>query len=200
MPRSARESGRRGSDRKRRRSRCQNSCGGATIDFGARNFFYVPNACVKAYLPPSTGRVLPDGLPFEDVFVQKYRYRFPAPINAISLAVSWNIQEEKENPNDLTRYIISVERDVGCKFVSVVKFQVPVSKVPIDDCTHVERSQFMGVTRPFRVKVCVGDSLFVSVTKTLGENCPVQCGPPVQAESQTHVSNLAAALVSLYLF
>lgn len=198
MPRSAKESGRRGLDPKRRRSRCQKSCGGATIEFGARDFSLVPSACVKAYLQSTTALPIAYATSFEGAFRQKYYYRSPAPINATSLAVSWNIQEK--NPNDLTRYIISVERDAGCKFVSVVKFQVPVSKVPIDDCTHVEKSQFMGVTRPFRVKVCVGDSLFVSVTKTLGENCPVQCGLPVQAESQTPVSDLAVAIVSLYLF
>lgn len=151
---------------------------------------------MKAYLKTPNLDAVPYAVPFKDLSASN---TYPAPINATSIAVTWNLQENPNGQNDLTRYLISIERKVGCKFSPIVKFQVPVSQVPVDDCAVNEKSKLRGVTKPFRVKVCAGDELCVSVTKTLGEICPVGCGVTVEVD-QSQVSNLDVALVSLYLF
>jgi hypothetical protein len=98
-----------------------------------------------------------------------------APIDATSLTVAWTFNQDFETSN-LTRCIISVEREAGCKLVPIVKFQLPVSLVPQNDCECAERLVSEGVTQSFRVQICAGDLIFVSGTRFLAENCPVQCG------------------------
>lgn len=123
-----------------------------------------------------------------------------SPIDADSVVVTWSIDDiiGFEYQNDLTRYTITVERNNGCTFVPIVKFQVPVSLVPKNDCEQVERSIAMDASQEFRVKICAGDLLFVSITKSLAQNCPLQCGVPVAGEAST-VNRVEFAFVSVYL-
>lgn len=157
-------------------------CGSASLNFIAR---LGNSACHKEYfvIRSSAVRELPND-PSQALSNKAY-CALVAPINATSLTVAWNFLQGFETSN-LTRCIISVEREAGCKLVPIVKFQLPVASVPQNDCECAERLVSEGVTQSFRVQICAGDLIFVSGTRFLAGNCPVKCGvvdlaPPVIA-------------------
>lgn len=178
--------------------------GAATFRFGANDFQDQNGVCDKRYLSIDKGPVS-DAFAYSlaDLLAIEGRTLFGqhiAPNDATSLSVTWNLQEVQANQNDLTRYIISVERYTGCVMTPIVKFQVPVSEVPVDDCTVVLKSKLRGTTQPFCVKVCAGDRIFVAISMILAEDCPVQCGVPISgATPSTNVTALSVAFVSVYL-
>jgi hypothetical protein len=163
----------------------------------AKDFSAVDYLCKKAYLARN-GWV--DSAMPEIVVPAKVYREVPSPVDATSITISWNLQEKPDGQNDLTRYIISVERDVGCKLIPMVKFQVPTLQACVNDCEQVAKSKLMGTTQPFPVKVCAGDLLALSVTRILAEDCPSHCGVPVESNpAATDATKLDVALISVYL-
>jgi hypothetical protein len=130
------------------------------------------------------------------------------PIDVESMVVTWDFVVTPPVlpdgvPEDLTRYIITVDRVNGACFTPVVKFQVPVSHTPLNDCCGLSQaSKLKGTSQTFHVKLCAGERLLVGVTKTIGENClPGQCGlGPTAGTQQTEVATINSAIVNLFLF
>jgi hypothetical protein len=175
-----------------------------TLKFGA-NIFDVDQSigCNKVYLYTNAGPLVARSDSSEGLLqseTTRTLCRAVAPNDATSLSVTWNFQEEQKDQNNLTRYIISLERYTGCALTPIIKFQVPVSEAPVDDCTLVLKSKLKGTTQPFRVKVCAGEAIFVSISKILEEDCPVQCGVPTVTTPATNMTALSVALVSVFLF
>jgi hypothetical protein len=126
------------------------------------------------------------------------------PVDATSLVITWNLIEV-DDPEDpikiLTRYIISVECIKGRDIVPIVKFRVPVTCVSRNDCEQVEKSQDMGTTQPFRVKLCAGDALLVSLTHILAGDCgPVVCGVRDPAPEPKFPTTVNEAFFNLFAF
>jgi hypothetical protein len=120
------------------------------------------------------------------------------PIDTCSVVVTWSLNESIEPPADgLTRYVISIERLTGCNITPIVRFKVPVECVPINDCELAEKSVLMGASQPFHVKLCAGDLILASLTKTLADKCNVQCGIPNPAV-QGDPTGLTRIMVKLY--
>jgi hypothetical protein len=71
--------------------------------------------------------------------------------------------------------------------------------VPINDCERVEKPNLNGASQSFRVKICAGDLLVASITSFLADDCPVQCGVPVDPQAPTEISGLAVGYLSVYL-
>jgi hypothetical protein len=126
------------------------------------------------------------------------------PIDAESLVVTWDFRRNSGAPDpDFTRYIITVDRVNGSCFSPVARFQVPISRTPLNDCCAVsQNSQLKGCSQPFRVRLCAGDELSVGLTRNIGENCiPGQCGAgPTPGPVQIDVETLQSVIVNLYLF
>jgi hypothetical protein len=158
---------------------CVKVCGAATLSFvlSVRG-----PACVKRYFYINTS--VPPHVGSNDessAFANKSVFALVAPINATSLSIAWTfvVGFPGRTANNLTRCIISVERDAGCKLEQITKFRIPVSLVPQNDCECAERLVPVGVSHSVPVKICAGDLIFVSATKFLAENCLVKCGVPV---------------------
>jgi hypothetical protein len=173
------------------------ACGSATLDFWANKS--TAKTCLKYYLIiVSTAISFPNTLPDETwAQANKPLYALVAPIDATSVSVTWNFIET--TPNNLSRYVITVERDTGCTFVPIAKFQVPVSMVPINDCELVGKSNTNGASRSHAVKICAGDLLVVNILRFLAEDCPVQCGAPAESNAPTGSSALNTCFISVYL-
>jgi hypothetical protein len=122
------------------------------------------------------------------------------PIDTCSVVVTWSLTEYIDidhPPNDLTRFVVSIERLTGCNITPIVRFKVPVECVPINDCELAEKSVLMGASQPFHVKLCAGDLILASLTKTLADKCNVQCGIPNPAV-QGDPTGLTRIMVKLY--
>lgn len=195
-----------------REERCERSCGSATLSFDVIDLNN-QDKCIKYYLfidssaitPIDNGVKVDPSVPITPAEAAKIESTVP--IDAESLVVTWDFVRDPAvlHPDpDVTRYIITVDRVNGSCFSPVVKFQVPISHTPINDCGGLsQESQLMGTSQPFRVKLCAGDELCVGITRTIGENCvPGQCGAlPTPAETpQTTITPLKSAIVKLYLF
>ena len=124
------------------------------------------------------------------------------PTDATSIVVTWNFWDViGENDNDLTRYIISIDRLEGCDIVPIVKFRVPLSCVPKNDCEQVQKPQLTGTTRPFRVKLCAGDAILVGFTTILDDDCrPGICGAPGPAPTHEDPTHLQFVSFGVYAF
>jgi hypothetical protein len=165
---------------------CKKYCGSATLDFADGRL--PSDTCTKYYSLINSTTISSFTFPSirnaEWAQANKPLCALVSPIDATSAVVTWNYSEFPSRSNPLSRYIITVERDTGCRFVPIAKFQVSVSMVPINDCEQVERSDTNGASRPFAVKICAGDLLVVNILQFLAEDCPVECGVPVDpAES-----------------
>lgn len=123
------------------------------------------------------------------------------PIDATTLVVTWGLVESLDPSefNDQTRYSISVDRITCCDLTPVVKFRVPTTCVAKNDCEQVEHSQVAGTTQPFRVKLCAGDALLVSLTQKLADDCgPVVCGVRNPVPPPTDPTHISVARFYLY--
>jgi hypothetical protein len=134
--------------------------------------------------------------------------QYVAPIDTEWIVVTWNFeatpaQSKPPGEEDLTRYIITVERVDGLCFTPIVKFQVPVSHTPLNDCGgRSHASKLKGASQPFRVKLCGGDKLLVGLTKAIGANCTAgQCGasPTPGVYQQDWVADVSA-IIKLFIF
>lgn len=182
------------------------SCGAATFDLCIKD----PSSllCTKFYAQLSLtlrGNNIPGGTTVEQLQQFKNRIIYVGailPIDATSLVVSWNlITTSAENPNDLTRYIISVDRFKGCDISPVLKFRVPVACVPKNDCEQSQQSQLAGTTQPFGVNLCAGDTLLVGLTTVLAEDCgPVVCGVQSPVTPNPNPTPLDMAFFNLCAF
>jgi hypothetical protein len=89
----------------------------------------------------------------------------------------------------------------GCKPEPIIKFKVPLKRVPRDECHVDAQSRESGATQAFPVRLCRGDLLRASVTLVKEPLCPVNpCHdtPPTVAED-THCSSFTA-LVNVFLW
>lgn len=198
----AKKSGR----RRKHDSPCKKSCGAVSLEFVLKG---PPNeACTKRYAQTLTGYALnfingginpstPTG-PYN----LKASGQAILPVDATSIVVTWNLRDNVvEDDNDLTRYIISIDRLEGCDIVPIVKFRVPLSCVPKNDCEQVEKPQLAGTTQPFRVKLCAGDGILVGFTTILDDDCrPGICGAPGPTPTPEAPTGLTAVSFGLYAF
>jgi hypothetical protein len=214
MPRSGERAKKRRNDsgRSKKRSRdrrrsgsseCKKSCGAAVLKFCAGTL--TSPECTKRFLNVDT--YLPNSSFIgyaSDTFPtgrdELYSAEATLPVDATSMVVTWNFTEVNPPVDDLTRYIISIERDLGCNISPIVKLRVPVSHVPKNDCEQTEKSQLSGCTQPFRVSLCAGDSILVGITSTIADQCPVQCGIVGGPITQQNVTVLKSVRVRLYMF
>jgi hypothetical protein len=177
---------------------CKKYRGLATLNFVDNR---IPQITCAKFYSPIDSTTIPMNLPsVRDASwaqANKPLCALVSPIDATSVVVTWNYFEEFYS-NPLSRYIITVERDAGCRFVPIAKFQVPVSMVPINDCEQVERSDTKGASRSFAVKICAGDLLVVNILQFLAEDCPVQCGVPVDL-TPAEISLVFTCLISVQL-
>jgi hypothetical protein len=179
--------------------------GGVTLSFAA---YQIPKEkCEKRYLADDTHSIKFDqnGVDPADMQAVKEKAQQIVPIDSKSMVITWVFLQELElfiPPDDLTRYIISVDRVQGCRAEPVLRFQVPVTCVSNDCDVHVEKSQLTGTTQPFRVQLCAGDALVVGIAMILAEKCtPKACGQAGMSPATQEVAiNLETIRVNLFLF
>lgn len=113
-----------------------------------------------------------------------------------------SLGEYEASTQSTTRHIITVERLSGCKAEPIIKFKVPLKRVPRDECYVEAQSQDTGATQSFPVKLCRGDLLRASITLVSEPLCPVDpCKPPcdVVVETPTCGSSFTA-IINVFLW
>lgn len=191
------------SDRPSSREMCRRtSCGEATLDFCAVELG--AQDCAKTYLfiDSNAAPFTPGGI--DPTVNPSYTGgKSIVPIDAKSMVVTWDfaVTSPAGVPEDLTRYIIFVERFNESCVTPVVRFQVPISHAPLNDCVRSQASQLKGTSQPFRVKLCAGDQLIAAVVKRVGENCVAGlCGAGPTPGNQTQTAHIDLAIVKLFIF
>jgi hypothetical protein len=121
-------------------------------------------------------------------------------ISSRKLIVTWEfVKPAGTLPTDQTKFIITVDKVVGCNINAVAKFQVPLMQFPVNDCHFQPISKLSGASQAFNVQCCPGDLLAVSITQTIEDPCPPDpCSP--QPHTPPDASGLAIALVKVILF
>lgn len=204
MPRASGQGSHRSNEhrRKRRCSELKPSCVNATLGFAGVN---LAAECQKQYLSSDSWLGIEVGVVTSNDIFQNPRLAakvtMVVPSDSNSLVVSWTLIAENVLADDLTRYVITVERFNECNLTPVVKFQVPLSSVAKNDCEQTEVSKRSGTTRPFRVKLCAGDVVIVAITNILAGKCQLlECGATCSPVVQDAVNGLVVARVQLTLF
>lgn len=192
--------------RSRSRDRCERACPTETLCFDALNL--PATCCQKEFLAVDSSAITPTAWNAATFAIQtglkrQFTHEAVVGISSRKLVVSWEfVQPTSSSPPPFpTKFIINVDKVVGCNFNPLVKFQVPLTRIAIDECHQLPTSQLSGASQAFNVQCCVGDLLAVSIVQTVEDPCaPGPCdpqGPPYVPPAPT---GLEVALVKLILF
>lgn len=163
---------------------------------------------------PKPGAVLTP--PALDYFIAQgggQAYVNVAPQSFTRLSVTWTFDEaflkraqqaeqDAEQFQKITRYIVTVEKVTDCGGEPLVKFKVPFKQICHDECNQTRVSLTTGATQTFRVKVCTGDLLRVAITPVEDDVCPPldPCPAAFPEPKKTAFQAESPGLATIYVY
>jgi len=176
-----------------------------TLSFDAVNINGIP--CIRNILAVDSNAVTPNAIlqaafQLEVAAGLGLQHESVVGISSRKLIVTWEFVKPLGKTFDPTKFIITVDKCVGCNINTVAKFQVPLVQFPIDDCNFKPISKTSGASQAFNVQCRPGDLLAVSITQTIEDPCPRDpCDPaPDPLPPIDPASGLEIALVKIILF